>query len=171
MRTFPDLRQSAFVSQLRKHRSARRSEERICITPPLYEPLIEPPVLMVSRVSRPTGHMFALKEVNYVYIKQYGDERMYRDSGAPDDLLLAASLAFNLASHERCSRVLSRRGPINFGNTPPSGRVSEQPPSVPPSHRFSYAQKKFLTQNCSYRSTCTWMNCDRVWFSLFGCWV
>ena len=60
VRMFSDLRPGAFVTQLGEHRPARRSEERISIAPPLYEPFVEPPVLIVPRVLRPIGLMFAL---------------------------------------------------------------------------------------------------------------
>lgn len=59
MRTFSDLGPSALISQLRENRTARKSEERICIIPTLNEPVTEPPVLIASGALGPISLMFA----------------------------------------------------------------------------------------------------------------
>ena len=99
MCALPDLQPGAFVSQLWKHRPARRGEEGIGVIPPLNEPLIESPVFVAPRVLGPISLVFALQRfVTSTLGTQDGDEGVNEDCGVPNDLLLAASLAFSLAS-------------------------------------------------------------------------
>lgn len=100
MRTFSDLRPGTFVSQLRKHRTARGSEEGISIIPPLNETFIEPPVFVFTRVTRPVGLMFALRGSIMSATNKACGEGTGKGRGVPNALLLATSLAFSLASCE-----------------------------------------------------------------------